>query len=75
MKIFEFIYKGEYGGGLAIVAANSPEEAYSVLESDENYGELITEYTDLSHCNELTTISPTGEVTEPQIITSNFYSE
>lgn len=59
MKVFMCKRVGGYSGGLAVVAANTKEEAFEVFHSQERYGYMVDhsdidtgEYTeDLSRCN------------------------
>ena len=37
MKLYICHREGSYSGGLAIVAANSPEEAFEVFHNDNNF--------------------------------------
>ena len=71
MKIFVFTYKGQYGGGCAIVAANSLIEAFCILSSDE----FILDYTDLEHGFEEPLLKADESITEPKIIINRFYQE
>lgn len=71
MTVYCFTYNGGYGGGCAIVVANSPAEAFGILV--DKY-EFTTYYTDLKHCEELEDLKP-NEGVEPKIICENFYSE
>lgn len=75
MKVYCFNYRGKYGGGCAIVAANSKEEAYNTLSYNMllDYQEDIKDYTDIEHCNEIVTL--TANVTSPRIIIYKFYTE
>jgi hypothetical protein len=46
MKVFEFSYDcGSWSGGLAIVAANTSEEAQDILGEDWNYNRLLSDLT------------------------------
>ena len=75
MKVYCFTYKGSYGGGCAIVAANSKEEAYNILSYDRlvTYNDDVKEYTDIDHCNEIPTL--TANVSSARVITCKFYVE
>lgn len=61
MKVFMCKRDGGYGGGLAVVAANTKEEAFEVFHSSKCYEYMVDnsdietgEYTeDLSRCNSL----------------------
>ena len=41
MKVFMCKRVGDYSGGLAVVAANSKEEAYSVFHKDKRYSRML----------------------------------
>lgn len=71
MKVYCFTNKNEYGGGCAIVIANSPVEALGVLANVNTY---ILEHTDLSHCEELTLLIPNESITNPTFVTERFYT-
>lgn len=71
MKVYCFTNKNEYGGGCAIVIANSPVEALGVLANVK----FNLEQTDLSHCEELTLLIPNESITNPTLITEHFYTE
>lgn len=68
MKVFCFSYKGTYGGGCAVVAANSKEEAYSVLT---RHDESMQYYTDTNHCREVLELNT--NVSSPRVIICKFY--
>lgn len=38
MKVFMCQRQGDYSGGLAVVAANSKEEAFKIFAEDKDYG-------------------------------------
>lgn len=44
MKVFMCIRQGGYSGGLAIVAANSREEAFKTFFEDDRYLYLVDKY-------------------------------
>jgi len=71
MKVYYFSYNDSYGGGCAIVVADSPAEAFGILVSKF---EIARYCTDLKHCKELENLKP-NEGIEPKIICENFYSE
>lgn len=72
MKVYCFTNNNDYGGGCAIVIANSPIEALGVLA---NAGAYNLEQTDLSHCEELNLLIPDESVTNPILVTEHFYTE
>ena len=72
MKVYCFTNKNGYGGGCAIVIANSPIEALGVLANANTYN---LEQTDLSHCEELDLLIPDECVTNPILVTEHFYTE
>lgn len=71
MKVYCFSYNGGYGGGCAIVIANSPAEAYEILINKYKYASY---YTNLQCCKELEDLKPNDDV-EPKVICVNFYEE
>lgn len=50
MKVFACKRLDDYSGGLAIVAANSKEEAFNVLHSDKRYDWMVDWYFDDEQC-------------------------
>ena len=44
MKVFMCERQGGYSGGLAIVAANSKEEAFKTFFEDEDYNWMVDKY-------------------------------
>ena len=72
MKVYCFTYKGGYGGGCAIVAANSLIEAFGILSSND---EFILDYTDLEHGYEEPLLKADESITEPKVIVKKFYAE
>lgn len=70
MKVYKFDYKASYGGGCAIVAANSELEAFGKLCDDYAY---TPDYTDINHCVELQDLNTSLE--EPKVIYWNMYME
>lgn len=72
MKCYCFTNKLSYGGGCALVAANSHAEAYGVLVSAFEYN---AKRTDLDHCNEVETLIPASYIVEPSVIIEHFYEE
>lgn len=71
MKVYCFSYDGGYGGGCAIVVANSPAEAFGILVNTHPYA---PDYTNLELCQELQDLKPKEDI-EPQVIIFKFYSE
>lgn len=72
MKVYCFTNKNDYGGGYAIVIANSPVEALGVLANVDTFN---LEHTDLSHCEELTLLIPNESITNPTLVAERFYTE
>ena len=72
MKVYKFTYNFIYGGGCAIVCANSKEEAFGTLVKDN---EFIASYTDLNHCEEIPSLSCNLVTSEPYVVCSHFYGE
>lgn len=70
MKVFVFKCNVSYGGGLAIVAANSVYEAYGALCNDSKF---YAEFYDIEHSEELDNVS--ADVNEPKILAENSYIE
>lgn len=90
MKVFACRRIGSYSGGLAVVAANSKEEAYKVFHEDERYKFMLDctddngDYTeDPMKCNsdyyrkELWCEIPnlTANVDKPCVIAEHGYTE
>lgn len=69
MKVYQIIYTEDYGGGLAVVTANSPEEALDVFVRDSN------SYLDRSEveCKLLEGVVPT--VKFASLLAEDFYYE
>lgn len=44
MKLYICHREGSYSGGLAIVAANSPEEAFEVFHKDSNFDWMLDSF-------------------------------
>lgn len=72
MKVYGFTNKNGYGGGYAVVIANSPMEALGVLANANTYN---LEQTDLSHCEELNLLIPDESVNNPILVIEHFYTE
>lgn len=90
MKVFMCKRSGSYGGGLAVVAANSKEEAFRVLHEDPDYEHFVDStdengyYTDdINKCdsyeyhraNWFECPLLTANVDKPQVIGEGGYSE
>jgi hypothetical protein len=90
MKVFMCKRSGNYSGGLAIVAANSKEEAFRVLHEDPDYEYCVDNtdkdgyYTeDLDKCDSNTYPRAnwfecsllTANVDKPQVIGEDGYTE
>ncbi len=73
MKVFIFDCNKQYGGGLAVVAANDKEEAFELIKEEYGGDEWIYEYTDLDHCHERLDIE--ANVIKPQVLEADFYIE
>lgn len=71
MKVYCFTYNGNYGGGCAIVVANSSAEAFGILVNTYEYA---INYTNLEHCKELEDLKPKEDI-EPKVICENFYAD
>jgi len=70
MKVYKFKFAGKYGGGDAIVAANSDYEAYKLLvQSNSYHGEVFN----VQNSRELTAL--TANVKAPTIISVEYYQE
>lgn len=73
MKVFVFTCNKQYGGGIAVVAAEDMLQAFELLQNEYGGDELVYEYTDLDHChisNDLIT-----NVIKPQVLESDFYTD
>ena len=91
MKVFACERYGSYSGGVAMVAANSKEEAFYVFHSDSLYVWMLDNTdietgdvtTDISRCdsyyykraNWFEMPELTADVEEPRIIIEDGYSE
>lgn len=69
MNVYKITYTGGYGGGLAIVAANSEEEAIDVFDEDNSY------YLDKREVTCDITENIYTDVKEPCILEEEFYIE
>lgn len=70
MKVFAFKCNVSYGGGLAIVAANSVYEAYGVLCDNNTF---YIEYYNIENSEELDNVS--ADVNEPKVLVEDHYIE
>ena len=70
MKVFKFTTNCRYGGGCAVVAANSEYEAFGALCY---LNDMYAQYTDVKHCKLVEHLST--DVTIPTVIIANFYVE
>jgi len=70
MKVYCFKPNGGYQGGCILVAANSPLEALGTIHVNSHFD---SEYADLEHCVEVTSL--TANVEKPEVIISAFYIE
>ena len=81
MKVWMCKRQGGYSGGLAVVAANSKEEAITTFFSDENYSYMVSEFDggiyfweykpeDWFECKELV-----ANVDKPCVIMEDGYTE
>lgn len=70
MKVFKFTIIDGYGGGEAIVAANSAYEAYGLLVQTQPY---YAEHFSMKSHSELEVL--TANVEEPTIISIEYYVE
>lgn len=90
MKVFMCKRSGSYSGGLAVVAANSKEEAFRVFHENEDYEHLVDctdengNYTaDINKCdsyeyrraNWFECPLLTANVDKPQVIEEDGYTE
>ena len=50
MKVFMCKRQGDYSGGLAVVSANSIEEAFKTFFEDNDYGWMAYKYDDDTCC-------------------------
>lgn len=88
MKVFTIMFNGgefgdAYGGGMAVVAANTETEAYNLMsdkfnypddgEPDSPYNEFRDYYANIDGIEEHPELNTT--LTEPQVIAFNFYRE
>lgn len=88
MKVYIITFNGgefgdTYGGGMAVVAANTETEAYNLMsdkfnrlddgELDSLYNEFRDYYANIDGVEEHPELST--NLTEPQVIAFNFYRE
>jgi len=69
MKIYQLTYSGGFGGGLALVAANSQEEALNVFANDGSY------YLDKREVESETVDNIFTTEEKPCVLVENFYLE
>lgn len=69
MDVYVFTCNKRYGGGLAVVAANSIYEAYGAL-CDNKFN---ANYYDIEHSKLLDNVS--ADVNEPKVLAENSYVE
>lgn len=69
MHVYQITYTGDWGGGLAVVAASSTEEALNILVEDSSY---YLDKNDLE-CKPLQGVKAT--VNYPELLTESFYLE
>ena len=70
MDVYAFTCNVGYGGGLAIVAANSVYEAYGALCDNNTF---YAEFYDIEHSELLDNVS--ADVNEPKVLIENRYIE
>ena len=73
MKVFIFTCNKQWGGGMAIVAANNSEEAFNLLKEEYGNDDMVYEYTDLEHYHVNQLLS--ANVANPTILELNFHVE
>lgn len=73
MKVFIFVCNKQWGGGMAVVAANDSQEAFNILKEEYGNDDFVYEYTDLNHCHENKLL--TADVTDPVVLESDFHVE
>lgn len=73
MKVFIFVCNKQYGGGMAVVAANDSQEAFNLLKEEYGNDDFVYEYTDLEHCHMSQDLRAC--VIKPQVLESNFHVE
>ena len=73
MKVFIFVCNKQYGGGMAVVAANDIEEAFDILRQEYGGDDFVYEYTDMNHCHQSENL--TTNVIKPQVLESDFHVE
>lgn len=70
MNVYIFTCNNRYGGGLAVVAANSVYEAYGALCDDNKFN---AESYDIEHSELLDNVS--ADINEPKVLAENNYIE
>lgn len=73
MKVFIFVCNKQYGGGMAVVAAEDMLQAFELLQNEYGGDEFIYDYTDLDHCHMSQDLRAC--VIKPQVLESDFYTE
>ena len=73
MNVFIFVCNKQYGGGMAVVAAETMLQAFELLQNEYGGDEFIYDYTDLDHCHMSKDL--VANVTKPQVLESDFYTE
>lgn len=73
MNVFIFVCNKQWGGGMAVVAANDSQEAFNLLKDEYGDDDFVYEYTDLKHCHMSEDLI--ANVTKPQVLESDFHVE
>lgn len=73
MRVFIFTCNKQWGGGMAVVAANDSEEAFNLLKEEYGNDDMVYEYTDLEHYHVSQFL--TAVVANPTILELNFHVE
>jgi len=73
MKVFIFVCNKQWGGGMAVVAADNKQEAFKVLKEEYGDDDFVYEYTDLEHCHENKLLN--ADADKPQVLESDFHVE
>jgi hypothetical protein len=73
MLTYIFTCNKQWGGGMAVVAANDSQEAFNLLKEEYGNDDMVYEYTDLEHCHVNQFLI--ANVANPTILELNFHVE
>ena len=73
LNVYIFTCNKQWGGGMAVVAADDSQEAFNLLKEEYGNDDMVYEYTDLEHYHVSQDLRAC--VSKPQILELNFYVE